>query len=79
MRIRLHAPFRRKPPLTNRERNIQRILHPPGPTLPERLGRPVRAAEDRWCRHVSQRELHRQLDAMALAFRASRPTEWDEP
>ncbi|MGG7569249.1 hypothetical protein [Streptomyces sirii] len=37
------------------------------------------AAEEWWCRHVTQRELYRQLDAMGRAFKASLPEEWATP
>jgi hypothetical protein len=79
MKIMMRMPTRRRAPMSNRERNIQRILHPPGPSLSERLARPLWAAEEWWCRHVTQRELYRRLDAIGRAFRASLPTEWDEP
>ncbi|MEX2984279.1 hypothetical protein [Streptomyces sp. C36] len=58
---------RRRQPISNRERNIQRILNPPGPTFRDEVGRIVGAVEEYWCRHVTQRELYRRLDGIRLA------------
>ncbi|QUI30715.1 hypothetical protein H9W91_07465 [Streptomyces alfalfae] len=64
--------FHRKPALSNVERNVQRILHPPKPTLRDQFWRACWKVEEWWCRHVSQRELFRQLDAMRAVLKASR-------
>ncbi|MEU6959558.1 hypothetical protein [Streptomyces chrestomyceticus] len=57
-------------PVSNEERNIMRLLHPPRPTLLDRLRRVLFAAEEWWCRHVTDRELYRLLD------RARLPPDW---
>ncbi|MFH8592387.1 hypothetical protein [Streptomyces rimosus] len=65
--------FRRRPPntpLSNEERNIQRLLNPPRPTLRDRLLSAAYVAEEWWFRHVSDRELYRLLD------RARLPPDW---
>ena len=66
-----------------RERNIQRnrerILNPPKPSLWDRAAGAAWAVEEWWCRHVTQRDLYRRLDAMRLVMRphlmASGPVE----
>ena len=65
----------RKQQLSNRERNIQRIMCPPKPTVLERLRCRAYAVEEWWCRHFTQRELYRLLDAA----RIHTPPEWDTP
>lgn len=50
----------------NRQRNLERLLHPPGPTLAGRWWSLVSAVEGLWGRHVSQRELYRMFDDARL-------------
>lgn len=59
--------------MSNYERNVQRILNPPPPTLRERVGRILWGLEEFWCRHVTQRELYRRLDNARLLIQASMP------
>ncbi|MCS0636458.1 hypothetical protein NX801_12450 [Streptomyces sp. LP05-1] len=74
---------RARPPLTEEQRNVrrnlERLLNPPRPSVRERLMRPVRWAEDLWCRHVSQRQLHQALDAARARVEAAMPPEWRSP
>ncbi|GGP44137.1 hypothetical protein GCM10010214_16270 [Streptomyces abikoensis] len=72
---------RRRPrePLSNYERNVQRILFPPRPTLGQRLRRAAYAIEESWHRHVWSRELYRRLDNLRAMVEAPRPPEWDTP
>ncbi|MFD7015857.1 hypothetical protein [Streptomyces sp. NPDC059928] len=58
---------------------MQRILHPPRPTLREQLLLACWWVEELWCRHVWQRELYRRLDRLRETVRAARPPEWDTP
>lgn len=53
----------------NRQRNIERILNPPKPSLWERAALLSWAIEEFWCRHVTQRELYRLLDGLRMARR----------
>jgi hypothetical protein len=67
---------RRKAPLTNRERNIQRISNPPKPTANDRWHLALMAIEEWWGRHVSRREIYRRLDmAGCLIGRRNTPKE----
>jgi hypothetical protein len=66
-------------PLSNYERNVQRILNPASPSLHDRMGQAVRAVEEFWCRHVTQRELYRRLDNLRDLIQATYPAEWDTP
>ncbi|WP_405614362.1 hypothetical protein OG292_16605 [Streptomyces sp. NBC_01511] len=59
--------------LSNYERNVRRILNPPPPTLGDRLHLLLGRAENVWCRHVTQRELFRQLDALRDAMNHAAP------
>ncbi|MER6380735.1 hypothetical protein ABT274_12225 [Streptomyces sp. NPDC001127] len=70
---------RARPELSNRERNIQRILNPPKPTLRDRTRRVRWAAEEWWQRHVTQRDLYRRLDAAGRIFRANPRDDWGAP
>jgi hypothetical protein len=65
----------RRRQLSNRERNIQRILHPPKPTVLERLRCSAWAVEEWWRRHITQRELYRRLDGARIVV----PAEWNTP
>lgn len=60
----------RKVPLSNYERNVQRLLNPPAPTFRDRVGGVLGAVEELFCRHVTQRGLYRQLDAAGALYRA---------
>ena len=71
--MRLRKPHRPLTPEEVTERNIrrntERTLNPPKPSLWERVVmRRIYAAEEFWCRHVTQRELHRVLDGARLAM-----------
>ncbi|GGO99196.1 hypothetical protein [Wenjunlia tyrosinilytica] len=59
--------------MSNRERNIRRILEPPRRTLVQRFRAVMWEVEEWWCRHVTQRDLYRLLDAA----RIKTPSEWD--
>lgn len=50
----------------NRQRNIEWIMNPPKSSLLDRIMGVAFAVEEWWCRHVSQRELYRRLDAARL-------------
>ncbi|MEU3350757.1 hypothetical protein [Streptomyces sp. NPDC037389] len=64
---------RRRPrePLSNYERNMQRILFPPRPTLGQQLRRAAYAIEEAWHRHVRNRELYRRLDSLRAPHQAT--------
>ncbi|MFI8997014.1 hypothetical protein [Streptomyces sp. NPDC053542] len=64
---------------TNQELNVQRLLNPPRRTLFERARPAWWAAEDWWCRHVTERALYRHLDGLRDAFRVQLPPEWGAP
>ncbi|MFC6062833.1 hypothetical protein [Streptomyces ochraceiscleroticus] len=64
---------------TTQELNVQRLLNSPRRTLVERARSAWWAAEDWWCRHVTERELHRHLDGLRDAFRSQLPPEWETP
>jgi hypothetical protein len=66
--MRLRRPSR---PLTVKEwtqRNRERILHPPKLSLWDRFMNQLFEVEEWWCRHVTQRELYRHLDAMRIVL-----------
>ena len=65
--------------LSNYERNVRRILNPPPRTLADRLDVRLSRAENAWCRHVTQRELFRQLDALRDAMKHTAPREAPTP
>lgn len=75
----MRGAFRRRPVLSNYERNMQRIMHPPKPTLRDQFWGACWWLQRQWCRHVTQRELHRRLDGARLLVGAARPPEWDAP
>ncbi|MEU1629345.1 hypothetical protein ABZ746_29325 [Streptomyces sp. NPDC020096] len=80
--MRLPHPLNRlsaRKPLSNYERNVQRFLNPPSPSLRDRIGGVVFAVEEFWCRHVTQRELYRRLDDLRDQVQASLPAGWDTP
>lgn len=66
--MRIRKPRRPPTPEENRARNIERIMTPPEPTPRDRIRAWPWAAEEWWCRHVTQRELHRQLDALRITL-----------
>ncbi|MGW6308268.1 hypothetical protein [Streptomyces niveus] len=66
---------RQKEPLSNYERNVRRILNPPPRTLSDRLRLLLNRVENAWCRHVTQRALFRQLDALREAMNHAAPPE----
>ncbi|PCG86330.1 hypothetical protein CIB93_08805 [Streptomyces sp. WZ.A104] len=59
--------------MSNYERNVQRILNPPSPTILDRIARLAWGLEELWCRHVAQRELYRQLDVLRLVAHSTLP------
>jgi hypothetical protein len=63
-------------PLTSeeiRERNIARVMNPRKRRLWDRIMGIAWEVEEWWCRHVTQRELYRQLDNMLIVGRQDRP------
>lgn len=74
-RPRLIRRWRPREPLSNYERNVQRILFPPRPTLGQRLLQAAYTIEEAWRRHVRNRELYRRLDSLRALYQAAYPPE----
>lgn len=53
-------------PKGNRERHIERIMSPPKRTLRNDIMGFTWEVKEWWCRHVTQRDLYRQLDNFIL-------------
>lgn len=75
--MRLHR--RPRTPEENRIRNLRRLRNPRRRTLGDRLWAPFSRLVDWWCRHVTQRELYRRLDAAGELYQLYLQAQVDDP